>query len=186
MIWLNHRASKLALLGTLVTIMIVAAGTPSHATSYFNRWASAKKQWVITHMDSYENYGSTSMKITVTKEKSTVITAAVTLSVGATGGMGAFMTKLGAEVGLQLQASGESTKKTTIAVEATVPARKKYVFYSGTRKAWGKQERVGCDSRRCRVTAKKEGKSWTSRTNGVYQCGTTPKSGLSKLAKRDC
>ncbi|MEV7899945.1 hypothetical protein [Streptomyces cyaneofuscatus] len=186
MIRLNHRTTRLALLGVPVTIMIVAAGTPSHATSYYNRWVSANKQWVITHRDAYENYGSTSVKITVTKEKSTVITAGVTVSVGATGGMGAFMTKLGAEVGLELQASGESTKKTTIAAEATVPARKKYVFYSGTRKAWGKQERVGCDSRRCRVTAKKEGKSWDTRTNGVYQCGTKAKSGLSKLAKRDC
>ncbi|WEH40022.1 hypothetical protein [Streptomyces sp. AM 2-1-1] len=183
---LRRLRQRLTVVLPIMAAMLLISPPSAHATSYYNKWAWKKVNWVITHRSVYENNGSTNVSITITKTKQTVVKAEVTLSVNATGGMGNFMTKLGAEVGLSLMASGEHTKSTTITTSYTVPKYKRYVFYSGTRKASGRQERWGCSSSRCSVVGKRQGQSWTTRYDGNYQCGSKAGSGLAILAKREC
>lgn len=170
----------------MTAAMLLLSSQTAHATDYFNIWKWTTKKYVMTHSGVYENNGSTTLTYTVVKEHSTTVTASITLDVGATAGMGKFMTKLGAEVGLSLHGEGSKTKTSSITIQASIPAHKTYVFYSGTRRAEGLYQRWGCSSSRCSVVGKKQGKSWNTRYDGNYQCGLKAKTPLAKLAKLEC
>ncbi|NYI43778.1 hypothetical protein BJ993_000858 [Nocardioides aromaticivorans] len=161
------------------------------------RIVSATKAPVITHISTYAIGPGVRRTITKSVEKQTVITAAVTYSskVNVEASVAAkVLVKGGAEVNLQLQASGSHTSTTnssvTEEVANTTSRNVQYVFYKGVSKASGRFQKRTCTYYyfpgknygyyRVRV---KDGnwRSWAIGGSGAVQCGAG--TSLGALAK---
>ncbi|MFB6837493.1 hypothetical protein [Streptomyces sp. NPDC056361] len=149
-------------------------------------WSNVKKEWVVTHKRAIENYtGSTATK-TYSAERVKQITAAVTVTAGATVGANVAIGSLEVNTGLDLQVSGAKTKTSAESITWTLSSGSKYVFFAGTRQAQGYYTQYRCDRGTRWVTTGRYGKavSWTELSEGGIRCTVRPPAGsLAALAK---
>ncbi|MFD6803942.1 hypothetical protein ACFWCQ_36840 [Streptomyces cyaneofuscatus] len=153
-------------------------------------WTSKKTSWVVTHRSVLENYtGGTATK-TRKAEKVKEVGASVKATAGAKVSGKVVLASLEGSVGLELQAEGERTKKSSESVTFKVKKNGTYVFYAGTKKAGGYYTQWRCDGGMKWIKTGRYGKaqSWTVKTEGGVRCGAKPpkKSLAAAVKKKYC
>lgn len=136
---------------------------------------SNQKDPVVTHAKVLylPPGGSYSQSTTVSKVDS--VTAAVTISTESSVSASGVIAKAEAKVGVQLQASGTSTRSTsfteTWSVENNTGGQKKYVFFHGTMKHSGGFDKKTCSYSTYEVTREPgRWRSWTVDHEGFIRC----------------
>ncbi|WP_157848184.1 hypothetical protein [Streptomyces exfoliatus] len=142
-------------------------------------WSNTKKDWVVTHRRTIENYTGAPASRTYSAQKVDEVTASVTITAGATVSKSLAMASLEVNVGLELQAAGTRTKTTAESITWTMSSGSKYVFYAGTRKASGYYTQYRCDRGTRWVNTGAYGKveSWTELSEGGLRCTIRPPAG---------
>ncbi|MER6421105.1 hypothetical protein [Streptomyces sp. NPDC001137] len=180
-----------ALAFTAVTTGHAFAAAPTIVTacdpgSSWTAWSYTHKAYVITHEnDKYNNTGIT-RSYSITEEVETVVTAGAEATFNTSEKTNVVIGKMEVAVGLNLHYEHASTKKSSITSSFTIPSSDHlYIFYNGTRKAWGKWSHFHCDSAQSwHITAYKKVKSFSGTSDGSIRCDKSTTNGLAKLAKK--
>ncbi|MGW9302549.1 MULTISPECIES: hypothetical protein [Streptomyces] len=150
-------------------------------------WTNKKTSWVVTHRSVLENYtGGTATK-TRKAEKVKEVGASVKATAGAKVSGKVVLASLEGSVGLELQAEGKRTKKSSESVTFKVKKNGTYVFYAGTKKAGGYYTQWRCDGGTKWIKTGRHGKaqSWTVKTEGGVRCGAkVSKKSLAAVVKK--
>jgi hypothetical protein len=140
------------------------------------KWTNVKKPWVVTHAKSFENFSGATIKRTKSVTHETTITASASTTVGTKFKANAIIAKLDATVEFTLALSGSHTNKGTETVEGTMKSGHVYIYYAGAKKITGHYTYRVCNSRgEIVVKSSGNGKSYGLKTEGVVQCGASPK-----------
>lgn len=173
----------LGLAGSVLPVAVLVPASPAAAEACYPprhvgatyEITSASSAAVVTHAKviNLPPGGTYSRSTTVSRVGS--VTAGATISSETSFEAGVVFAKAEEKIGVELQASGTSTRSSayteTYKVSNTTPGQKRYVLFFGTYKKSGGFVKKTCDARTATIVSTRGSwKSWTVVESGLARC----------------